>query len=80
MFLLRDGCPPQFIDPAGRMRSISRRRQTIGRHPESDIVVDRGYNDVSRAHLLIEWTGGTVVQLIDVSSRGTSVEMSSSPG
>ena len=45
----------------------------VGRHPESDIVVDPDFHDVSRAHAILEWSGAGEVTLTDLSTRGTFV-------
>ncbi len=71
VFQLRDGYPPSLVDPSGQSTYLERGRQSVGRHPENDIVVDRSFSDASRAHLLIDWDGGESVQLTDLSSRGT---------
>ena len=76
VFQIRDGYPPGLIDPDGRVAYFRRGQQCAGRHPEIDLVLDRGYSDVSRAHLLINWSGGEHVQLTDLSSRGTYLRAS----
>ena len=47
----------------------------IGRHPESDVVVDPDLHDVSRAHAIIDWQSGPAVTVTDLSTRGTYVPM-----
>ena len=74
-FRLRDGFPPELTDPAGENTwPLERRGLVIGRHTESDIVVDARLDQVSRAHAVIEWPGYTRIIVIDLSSGGTFLE------
>ena len=52
----------------------------LGRHPESDVVIDRDFNDVSRAHAILEWHEGATVSNTDLSTRGTFVPIEFSRG
>jgi len=75
-FRLEAGPPPALIDPRGERRVLARGRNMAGRHPESEVRVDRDFSDVSRAHVVMDWDGGRVLRLIDLSSRGTFVHES----
>ncbi len=74
-FGLHDGFPPELSDPSGEnVWPLQRRGLVIGRHTESDIVVDARLEQVSRAHAVLEWPGYTRVIVIDLSSNGTYLE------
>ena len=74
-FVVRDGFPPELQSPDGEHRwPLERRGLMVGRHPESDIVVDARLDQVSRAHAVVEWPGYTRIIVIDLSSGGTFVE------
>ena len=76
-FVVRDGFPPVLEDPQGESKwQLERHGMMVGRHPESDIVVDARLDQVSRAHAVIEWPGYTRLIVIDLSSSGTFVERS----
>jgi len=64
---------PALIDQNGVMYFLRAGRNLVGRHPENDIVVDADFRDVSRAHLIIEWSGAPQLILTDLSSKGTFV-------
>ena len=65
--------PPVLIDQHGVTYVLKQGRNMVGRHPEGDVVVDPNFTDVSRAHLIIEWSGNALIRIIDFSSRGTYV-------
>jgi hypothetical protein len=64
----------QLEDDSGRVHLLYEGTSSVGRHTENDLVVDPGYTEVSRFHLLIDWDGGDVVSLTDTSTLGTFVE------
>ncbi len=70
-FRLSGGRHPCLVAESGNTYFLLRGRNIIGRHPESDVVVDPNFHDVSRTHLLIEWDGEQFINLMDLSSRGT---------
>ncbi len=70
-FRLSGGRHPCFVAENGVTHFLTRGRNIVGRHPESDIVIDSDFFDVSRTHLLIEWDGSKFANLTDLSSRGT---------
>ena len=72
-FRLNGAKPPSLIDQNGVMYFLKEGRNIIGRHPESDIVIDPDFSDVSRAHVIMEWDGVAGVALVDLSSCGTFV-------
>ncbi len=70
-FRLSGGRHPCLVTESGITHFLLRGRNIIGRHPESGIVVDPDFSDVSRTHLLIQWGGSGFVSVMDLSSRGT---------
>lgn len=70
-FRLGLGDPPRLVDENGVVYFIRAGRNMVGRHPESDIVVDPGFRDISRAHLIIDWRPTELLSVMDFSSRGT---------
>lgn len=77
MFRLLGEQPPCLIDQNGVMYFLKPGRNMVGRHPESDVVIDPDFGDVSRAHLIIDWQPGGEVCIMDFSSRGTYMRSSS---
>lgn len=75
MFRLIGTENPCLVDQNGETHCLRHGRNMVGRHPESDVVIDRDYNDVSRAHAIIEWRGDARVAVTDLSTRGTFVPM-----
>lgn len=71
MFRLLGEDPPCLIDQNGVMYFLKPGRNMVGRHPESDVVIDPNFSDISRAHLIIDWRSGTTLSIMDFSSRGT---------
>lgn len=63
--------PPCLIDQNGVVYFLKPGRNMVGRHPESDAVVDPNFSDISRAHMIIDWRHGSTLSIIDFSSRGT---------
>ena len=74
-FRLKGGEPPALVDANGVTGFLEPGRNMVGRHPESDVCIDQGFSDVSRAHCVLEWRGGNLLVLTDLSSRGTFVEL-----
>lgn len=64
---------PQLTAPDGTAYALNEGRSMVGRHPECDIVSDRNYRDVSRVHIIIEWTGEPWIKVTDLSTLGTFV-------
>lgn len=73
MFRLLGVEGPCLVDQNGATHFLKPGRNMVGRHPESDIVIDRDFNDVSRAHAIIEWRGHGELFITDLSTRGTFV-------
>lgn len=71
LFRLVGARPPCLMDQNGVMSFLKPGRNMVGRHPESDIVVDGSFGNVSRAHMIIEWEEPDRVRLLDLSSRGS---------
>ena len=72
-FLVKLGEQPALVDLEGTETPLSRSRNVIGRHPDSDIMVDAAYRDVSRTHLILEFTDDGGLALTDLSAHGTFV-------
>jgi len=77
MFRLLGEDPPCLIDQNGVMYFLKPGRNMLGRHPESDVVIDPNFSDISRAHLIIDWRRGATMSIMDFSSRGTYLHASS---
>lgn len=73
MFRLLGQDHPYLVDPNGKTHVLKEGRNMLGRHPESDVVIDRDFNDVSRAHAILDWHGGSKISITDLSTRGTFV-------
>ena len=73
VFRLSGDRPPVLSDQNGVSYVLKEGRNMVGRHPEGDVVADPNFNDISRAHVIIEWDGEGRLRLIDFSSRGTFV-------
>ena len=71
MFRLLGEDPPCLIDQNGVMYFLKPGRNMVGRHPESDVVIDPNFSDISRAHIIIDWRIGQALSIMDFSSRGT---------
>ena len=74
-FGLSDIRAPRLVDEHGHEYPLRQGRQSVGRHPESDVRLDPNLSDISRLHLVIEWRGGNLLHLTDLSSRGTFVDV-----
>lgn len=72
-FQIRTGQPPILVDDAGGEHPLGNGRNRIGRHPDSDIMVDAAYRDVSRTHLILELDDDHGLRITDLSSHGTFV-------
>jgi hypothetical protein len=66
---------PCLVDKNGETHFLKQGRNMLGRHPESDVVIDRNFNDISRAHAIVEWRGRATISITDLSTRGTFVPM-----
>ena len=71
LFRVVGGTPPSLIDQNGVTYVLEEGRKMIGRHPESDVLVDQDFGDVSRAHLLMDWRPPGRLEMTDLSTRGT---------
>ena len=72
-FELIKGEPFILRDALGSEYSLRRGRNTIGRDVHNEIVVDPGFRDVSRKHLVIETMEDDYVQFTDLSAHGSFV-------
>lgn len=76
-FELLTGEPYTLKDALGSEYSLRRGRNTVGRDVHNEIVVDPGFRDVSRKHLVIEPQAPDYVHFTDLSSHGTYIGVSS---
>jgi hypothetical protein len=60
-------------DDEGKVYPLRGGRNVIGRGLDNDVVIDAGYRDVSRRHLIVEANTSDWLQLTDLSSHGTRV-------
>jgi hypothetical protein len=65
---------PQLIDEYQHPYPFRRGHQSVGRHAECHVRVNANFSDVSRVHMLVEWRGGNVLSITDLSSLGTFVD------
>ena len=72
-FSLQPGSPARLFDENGPEYELASGRNVVGRMPGMEVVVDAGYRDVSRKHLVIETSHSSYVLLTDLSSHGTFV-------
>ncbi len=72
-FGLLEGAPLRLIGENGDQHILQQGKNLIGRELGNHVVVDSSYRDVSRKHLLIDFTDPRTVRLTDVSSQGTFV-------
>jgi len=63
----------KFTDQAGRIYTIGKGRNLIGRDAVSNVMIEPSLRDVSRLHLVIENFGDCTLQLTDLSSHGTYI-------
>ena len=63
----------RFYDPDGRGYEMKKGRNIVGRDTVSTVMIEPSLRDVSRLHLVIEKYEDNVIQLIDMSSHGTSI-------
>lgn len=57
----------------GKRFALKHGRNAIGRDLKSEVVLDAGYRDISRCHLIIDTSAPHWLQLTDMSSHGTRV-------
>lgn len=72
-FTLRLGASPVIVDDEGVEQPLKQGRNVLGRHPDSDVMLDAAYRDVSRTHAIVEVESDGGVLLTDLSSHGTFV-------
>ena len=63
-----------LVDDEGKKHELQEGKNIIGRDVVCNVVVNSGYRDVSRLHLIIERLTGGEVRLTDLSSHGTFLE------
>jgi len=71
VFHIIGGRPSCMLDQNGVMYILKQGRNLVGRHPDSDVLVDPDFGAVSRTHLILEWDGGLRYSFVDFSTRGT---------
>ena len=70
-FTIHFGRDVRLVDESGNASHLHEGRNTIGRQPDCDVIIDSGYRDVSRKHLIIDLIDSALVTLTDLSSHGT---------
>ena len=66
-----------FTDEVNNSTPLIKGRYAVGRDAECEILLDSGYRDISRQHVIIDVDGDMRVWLTDVSSLGTFVPQAS---
>lgn len=74
IFRLAGHIPPSLVDQHGVTYFLKRGKNIVGRHSQSDVVVNPDFRDVSRAHLVLDWRANNVIRITDLSLRGTYVD------
>lgn len=64
-------------DSLGGEYPLSAGRNFVGRDLGNDVVIDAGFRDVSRRHLVIEALDEHLIQFTDLSSHGTHIALES---
>ena len=80
MFRLVGHMKTCLVDPNGQTHFLKEGRNMLGRHPESDVAIDRDFNEVSRAHVILKGREGATVSITDLSTRGTFIPKAFSCG
>jgi hypothetical protein len=75
-FRLRVGLTPVLLDAEDGEYPLRSGRNVLGRHPDSDVMVDPAYRDVSRTHAIVDMREDGEVFITDLSSHGTFVDAS----
>ena len=73
-FRLRAGSNPMLFDNEDNEYPLRSGRNVLGRHPDSDVMIDAAYRDVSRTHAIVDMRDGGEVFITDLSSHGTFVD------
>lgn len=60
-----------LVDEQGQGIVLREGRNLVGRGLYNDVVVDAGFSDVSRRHLIVDVEGGVPIAITDLSSSGT---------
>lgn len=60
-------------DDEGKRFALKHGRNVVGRDLANEVVLDPGYRDISRCHLVIDTSAPDWLQLTDMSSHGTRV-------
>ena len=75
-FRLRTESSPMLSDDNNGEYPLQIGRNVLGRHPDSDVMVDASYRDVSRTHAIVEMRADATACITDLSSHGTFVDAS----
>jgi hypothetical protein len=65
------GSSVRFIDEGKCNLPIKEGKNIVGRDTSCDVIIDSGYRDISRKHLIIEKEGAGLLKFTDISSLGT---------
>jgi hypothetical protein len=75
-FTIVSGQEIYLVDENGPDYVLRNGRNFVGRQQDNDVIIDAGYRDVSRKHLIIDIEDGQDIRLMDLSSHGTYVSAS----
>ncbi len=75
-FTIVSGQQLYLVDENGPDYLLRNGRNYVGRQQDNNVIVDAGYRDVSRKHLIIDIEEGQDLRLTDLSSHGTYVTAS----
>ena len=76
-FQLQTMPKPVLLDNEDGEHALQFGRNVLGRHPDSDVILDATYRDVSRTHAIIEVRTDGTACITDLSSHGTFVDRNS---
>ncbi len=69
----------ELVDERGVSHRLPAGRSSIGRHVDNDVMLDSGYQEISRFHLIIEREEPATLRVTDISSFGTFVDAARLP-
>lgn len=73
--LATNAMPLVLLDSLGGRYLLRDGRNFVGRDLQNDVVIDAGFRDVSRRHLVIEPLDAHLIQFTDLSSHGTHIAL-----
>ncbi len=64
-----------FVDNAGRSYELKKGRNVVGRDSVSTVMMDPALRDISRIHIIIEKFDDKTIQITDMSSHGSYLQL-----